>query len=75
MTAFGPSLNTKEEIMKTIKSICLMILLIPCIGLEILFQALEVCFSAGHDFMDKINDKLMKKALQEDEPKDEEENK
>lgn len=62
--------------MKTIKSICLMILLIPCIGLEILFQALEACFSAGYDFMDKINDKLMKKALQEDEkPEKEEENK
>ena len=59
--------------MKTIKSICLMILLIPCIGLEIIFQSLEVCFSAGYDFMDKINDKLMKKALQED--KKEEENK
>ena len=61
--------------MKTIKSICLMILLIPCIGLEILFQALKSCFSAGYDFMDKINDKLMQKALQEDELKNEEENK
>lgn len=62
--------------MKTIKSICLMILLIPCIGLEILFQALKSCFSAGYDFMDSLNDKLMQKALQEDEePKNEEENK
>ena len=61
--------------MKKIKSICLMILLIPCLGLEIFFQALEACFSAGYDFMDKINDKLMKKALQEDELKNEEENK
>lgn len=61
--------------MKTLKSICLMVLLIPCIGLEICFKAFEVCFSAGHDFMDKINDKLMQKALQEDELKNEEENK
>lgn len=61
--------------MKAIKSICLMILLIPCIGLEILFQSLGVTFTAGYEFMDKINDKLMRKALQEDEPKDEEENK
>ena len=61
--------------MKTLKSICLMILLIPCIGLEIFFKAFAAAFAAGHKFMDNLNDKLMKKALQEDELKNEEENK
>ena len=57
--------------MKTIKSICLMILLIPCIGLEICFKAFEAAFAAGHKFMDNLNDKLMKKAIQEDEKEEE----
>ena len=62
--------------MKTIKSICLMLLLMPCLGLEICFKTFETVFSAGHKFMDSLNDKLMRKALQEDEePEKEEENK
>ena len=62
--------------MKTIKSIFLMILLLPCIALEIIFKALEVCFAAGQNFMDKINDKLMQKALADDKnSNNEEENK